>query len=159
VPLFGPVVLDSPAKFLKKALYAFNGMEGTDENETFVDEARSSHVPLPWLSSLTQVKAALSGQKLLVICDAGGNYKGKIGNSEGKSSRCARLLEKRFDLRMLTLRARSLVAIYKLLDSGAFGDILHVSGGTRGWGSAGFEFAGTEPDAWKIRAGAMPPSS
>jgi len=30
VPLFGPVVVDSFSKLMKKALYAFNGMVGTD---------------------------------------------------------------------------------------------------------------------------------
>ena len=62
VPLFGEIKVDSPAKLLKAALYAFNGMKGTDENELFVE----------------QVAAAVPAKsKLLVICDSGGNYEAR----------------------------------------------------------------------------------
>ncbi len=40
VPLFGPIKLDSPSKFLKQLLYSANGMQGTDENVNFVEQAR-----------------------------------------------------------------------------------------------------------------------
>jgi hypothetical protein len=41
VPLFGPIVIDSPAKFMKQALFSFNGMKGTDENPKFLAQARA----------------------------------------------------------------------------------------------------------------------
>jgi rhodanese-related sulfurtransferase len=123
VPLFVEIQLDSPAKLIKAALYAFNGMKGTDENTQFVEQV-AALVP--------------SKSKLLVLCDSGGTYEGKVGNAEGR-------------------RSRSLVAIYKLLDAG-FSDLLHVAGGTREWGRAGLSFEGDDPESWSAKAGTMPPT-
>ncbi len=42
VPLFGPIIMDSPSKMMKQLLYSFNGMKGTDENVRFLEQARAA---------------------------------------------------------------------------------------------------------------------
>lgn len=71
VPLFAPIKVDSISKAMKQALYAFNGMKGTDENVNFIRD----------------VQAVLPASKLLVMCDSGGSYEAKVGNVEGRRSR------------------------------------------------------------------------
>ena len=61
VPLFGPIVVDSPAKAMKQLLYSFNGMKGTDENVKFLEEARRQQ--LPWLRTPRAAARAYLGPR------------------------------------------------------------------------------------------------
>lgn len=128
VPLFQSIQTVSMANAVKSIFYALNGVKGTEENPTFLEDIKKVY------SGMSE------GQKMYIMCDSGGTCEAVPGFLIGKQSRSLQAVWK-------AVKEAEVPA----------NKVAHVKGGMREWaGAASLGLEGNDLEAWKKKAGSTP---